>query len=340
MILFGKNITSTADMLAKVPIDNIYHALRNPKAETVSQIRNLRLVRSIDYKRYSALKRQLPYIVCGIFSPPYRRGENFAYIEYFILDIDKLSDKQMQVDELRKRIETDSRVRLCFVSPSEDGLKVMFKLTGRCYDKGIFTLFYKLFAQQFARQYGIEQVVDNQTCDVTRACFISIDEKAYYNPDSELVDISTYAPHNDLSAFFSAKKELEAAAKAKKNATPTPEPAATPDVDSDVIQNIRAILNPKAAQRQTKNYFVPEQLNAIIGELKQFIEQTGLTVLSINNISYGKKIQMQLQHKKAVVNLFYGKRGYTAVISPQTGTDAELNELAVGLVNTFLEQNT
>ena len=67
MILFGKNIISSNDPLVKVPVVNVYHALRNPKPETQVQIRQLRLVRSIDYKRYSALKRQLPYMVCGIF---------------------------------------------------------------------------------------------------------------------------------------------------------------------------------------------------------------------------------------------------------------------------------
>lgn len=339
MILFGKNIMSTTDMLQKVPVENIYYALRNPKSETVAQIRNLRLVRAIDKKRYSALKRQLPYIVCGIFSPPYRRSDNFAYIEYFMLDIDKLSDKQISVDTLRKKIEHDSRVVLCFVSPSEDGLKVMFRLSERCYDKGVFSLFYKIFAQKFAQQYGIEQVIDNQTCDVTRACFVSIDSEAYYNPNADKVDIKLFVPDDDVSAFFAVKHEIEKSEKDKTTDTPSQTSDSEDDVTSSVIQNIKSILNPNAVNRQQKNYFVPEQLNEIIDDLKQFIEQAGMEVVNISNISYGKKIQMRLQHKRAVVNLFYGRKGYTAVISPQTGTDSELNELGVALVNTFLEKN-
>ena len=70
MILFGHNITAPNDPLAKVPVANVYHALKNPKPETQAQIRQLRLVRAIDAKRYSVLKRQLPYLVCGVFAPP------------------------------------------------------------------------------------------------------------------------------------------------------------------------------------------------------------------------------------------------------------------------------
>ena len=339
MILFGKNITSSDDMLTKVPVQKIWNALRSPKPETLAHIRQLRIVRNIDYKRYSFLKRQLPYMVCGMFAPPYRRSENFAYIEYFILDIDKLSEKQISLSQLRERIEKDTRVVLSFVSPSEDGLKVMFKLHERCYDKGVFSLFYKTFAHQFSTIYGIEQVIDSQTCDVTRACFVSIDPDAYFNPNAETIQIEKYVATDNDMVFFDQARESSNLLKASEEAKTTGKEFKE-DVDDDIIQNIKAILHPQAAQKIKKEVFVPEQLNEIIEDLRHFITQTGVEVTQVVNISYGKKIKMKMRLKQAEVNLFYGKKGFSVVKSPRSGTDEEFNDIAVQLIQSFLIQNT
>ena len=337
MILFGKNIVSPSDPLVKVPVVNVYHALRNPKPETQAQIRQLRLVRSIDYKRYSALKRQLPYMVCGIFNPPFRRSENFAYIEYFMLDIDRISEKELSVEGLKQRIVQDERVVLCFVSPGEDGLKVLFKLSERCYDKGLFSLFYKAFAYQFARQYQIEQVVDKQTCDVTRACFVSVDTEAFYRADARPVCIGQFVDTANPTALFDLKRHLEEEEKEAEKQRPEEAPKELKaDVDSDIMGNIKAILNPKAAQKAQKPVYVPEQLNEIMDDLRQYITQTGVEVTEVINISYGKKIRLKMRLRQAEVNLFYGKRGFSVVKSPRTGTDDEFNELAVGLIQSFI----
>ena len=339
MILFGHNITSPNDALTKVSVANIYLALRNPKSETLVQIRQLRLVRSIDHKRYGVLKKQLPYMVCGMFSPPFRRSENFAYIEYFMLDIDHISEKQLSISELKKRLITDNRVVLCFVSPGEDGLKVMFRLSERCYDKGLFSLFYKAFAWQVARQYGIEQVIDAQTCDVTRACFVSFDAEAYYNAEAERISIEGYLPHDNPTAMLDLKHELESSGESDSLPPKVPsEPK--PDVDDETMRNIRAILNPKAAQKPQKMVYVPEQLNEIVEDLKSYIIQTGVEVTEIINISYGKKIRMKMRLRQAEVNLFYGKKGFSVVKSPRTGTDEEFNDIAAQLIQSFLIQNT
>ena len=335
MILFGKNIQSPNDPLAKVPVANVWHALKNPKPETRAQIRQLRLVRAIDTKRYSVLKRQLPYMVCGVFAPPYRRGENFAYIEYFMLDIDHVTDKQLSITDLKNRVIQDGRVVLCFVSPSEDGLKILFRLSERCYDKGLFSLFYKAFAKQFARQYQIEQVIDKQTSDVTRACFVSYDPDAYYNPDSEKVILNNYVATDNPLAMFDQKREQEETAAEK----PSPQKGAEEpraDVDADIMRNIKAILNPNAAKRPEKPVYVPEQLNDIMGELKDYITRTGVEVTEVINISYGKKIRTRMRLRQAEVNLFYGKRGFSVVKSPRTGTDAEFNELMAELIQSFV----
>ncbi len=81
---------------------------------------------------------------------------------------------------------------------------------------------------------------------------------------------------------------------------------------------------------------VPEVLNEIIGDLKKYIEQTGAIVTEIKNIQYAKKIHLRIGLKEAEINLFYGKKGFTVVQSPKSGTDAKMNELAAEIVESFL----
>ena len=78
MVLFGKNIQSTTEPLREVSVENIYRAIMNPKPETVALIRQLRVDRQLDVKQYNSLKRQLPFIVCGIFNPTFRRKGPFG----------------------------------------------------------------------------------------------------------------------------------------------------------------------------------------------------------------------------------------------------------------------
>jgi hypothetical protein len=334
MIQVGKSITSKDDPLQKIKVEYLYHKLLNPDAEIASKIRQLHIVRQMDSKQYAFLKRQLPYIVCGIFSPAFRRTENFAYTEYFMVDIDKLEEKELSVASLRLFIEGDTRVLMCFASPSQDGLKVMFKLKERCYDAGIYSIFYKLFLLEFAKQYSLEQVVDTRTSDVARACFVSVDANAYYNEQAESVDINAYINTEDTSALFRIKKELEAD---KSLAVRPVEKLVTSGPDDDVIQKIKSLLNPKAlAISNKRDAFVPEELNLLMEMMVPFIEQTGIKVNDIVNIQFGKKIKMQTGLKQAEINLFYGKKGYSVVQTPRRGVNDELNAMMSDLITQFI----
>ena len=172
LISFGKIITNPSDPLEKVSIERLLKGLRTPKPDIEAKVRNLRIIYSIDKKRYNEVKRQLPYVVCGIFNPPFRKVENFAYTEYFIVDIDHIASKGLNLMNVRQNIETDPRVLITFVSPSQDGIKVLFRLKERCCDSGIYSLFYRAFVQKFSEMYQLQQVIDARTSDVSRACFI------------------------------------------------------------------------------------------------------------------------------------------------------------------------
>ena len=338
MLLFGTNIQSAADELKKVQEEYLYNSLRNPKPTIAATIQQLRIVYSMDAKAYAQLKRRLPYFVCGQFNPPFRRKENFAYTESFILDFDHLSSKQLSMKTIRDNIVKDEQVMMCFTSPSEDGLKVMFRLKERCYDAGLYSIFYKAFAATFAMRHNLTQVTDSKTSDVARACFISIDPNAYFNPNSIPVDIKAYLDESNPDSLFKIKHEQDEHDKVIKKSDD--EQVSLPkDPDKDILTRIRQQLNPKA-QLPIEQHpaYVPERLNEIIAELKLFIEETGLQVTEIINIQYAKKIRARLGQKEAEVNLFYGKRGFSVVISPRFGTNEELNELLADLIKAFLQK--
>ncbi len=333
MIQAGNSITTLGDSLQKISVDHLYHSIKNPKPEIINKIRQLRIVRNIDHKQYAQLKKQLPYFVCGIFNPNVRRIENFAYCEYFVVDIDHITEKGLEIDLLKKTLEKDTRLLMSFVSPGEDGLKLLFRLSDRCYDAGIFTLFYKAFLSDFSRQYGLEQVADTRTSDVSRACFISYDKYVYFNPDANRIDLSGYIDTENSFKLFNDQKEL--CENNKKNTSNTQ--TIKEDVDGDVVLKIKSILQSNLPRPQKPEAYVPEQLNEIINELQKYITETGVIVKDIVNISYGKKIKAVIGLKEAEVNLFYGKRGFSVVQSPRTGTSKEMNELLSGLIDTFLE---
>lgn len=332
--MLGQHVMAKDDALHKIKVEYLYHKLIKPDAEIESRIRQLRIIRDLDNSQYSQLKRQLPYVVCGLFSPPYRRTENFGYTENFVIDIDHIAHKEMDVNDLRSKMSADSRVVLCFLSPGMDGLKVMFRLKDRCYDAGIYSIFYKMFSIQLAKQYHLEQVVDMRTSDVARACFLSVDAQAYFNDNAEAVDMNTFLNADDTSGLFMLKKQIECQTNLPTTSTQV---ASTRSPDDEALAQIRSMLAIKSKSNVAKReVFVPEQLNDLMLQLAPHIEQAGVTLLAIDNIQYGKKLKMKAGIKEAEINVFYGKRGYSVVISPRRGTNDELNTLMAQLIVQFL----
>ena len=334
MLLTGTNLTQPNDRLQKVTIDYLIDMIKNPQHDIESTIRQLRGVYQLNPKQYNLLKRQLPYFVCGIFNPPFRKKENFGYTEYFILDIDKLQSKGLDIDIVRKDIVTDPQVLACFKSPSEDGLKVVFRLDQRCYDSGVYTTFYRSFLRYFSSLRNLNQVVDTVTCDVSRACFFTFDRDIYYNPNALKVSISAYIDLDKPNDFFEEISETynekeQDSTQSKGNESANSEPP------SDIMAQIKQRLNPKPTLQRIEPES-PQILNDIIDGIKSYIESFGINVTDIRNIQFGKKIHCALGIKQAELNIFYGKRGFSYVVSPKSGTSTELNDMVKQIVEEYV----
>ncbi len=329
MLSFGKNITSANDPLARIEPVKLFEMVSKPAQQLHSQMQQLRTVMSIDPKKYNILKRMLPYVVCGIFHPPYRRLENFASIRYFMLDIDHLSQKNMDRQNLKNKLIADPRVHLMFTSPGGNGLKVLFKLREKCFDRQQYSVFYKLFIHQFSRQYSLEQVIDKVTSDATRACFLSVDGDAFFNPEPALISMKEYIDFESHSQVQQAKdliSEVEQKPVVEENSR---------ELTPDVLTEIKKKLNPNIRTSSPKNYFVPEQVNRVLEDLKQETGKLGIELRESHPIQYGRKIRFFLQDKWAQLNLFYGKKGYKIVKTPVTNSDAELADVVFNILCTY-----
>lgn len=339
MIMYGTNIISTSDPLQKMNFEFLINSIKNPKPILLNQIQNLRIIKNIDIKQYQSLKRQLPFIVCAHFNPPIRKKENFAYTEYFIVDIDHLSYKNISTQKLKNEIIKDERVLICFESPGQDGLKIIFRLKERCFDSGIYSIFYKKFIDQFAIQYNLEQIVDTKTSDVSRACFLSYDESIYYNPNSTTVILEQFIDYNNPDSLFKIQNEIKESEKESKK-DPNYDTNKSDSLSQDVLVKIKTILqSEKQKLKENNNIYVPEQINEVTTELHHYIEMQGVTVYDIQNIQYGKKFRMRVGLKEAEINIFYGKKGFSVVISPRNGTNSEMNQIMADLIKSFFSIN-
>lgn len=334
MLYIGTQITAIGDTLTPISEEELLTRIHSQNTFVQQLTEQLRIIRSVDEKQYAIVKKKLPYVVCGHFNPAVRRLENFAYIESFVVDIDHIVAKGLNIEELKQKFRRDERVMLCFVSPSQDGLKLLFRLSERCCDAGVFSVFYKEFVLQLSKQYGLEQVIDAKTSDVTRACFISYDKEAYYNPLADAVVLSEYVRVDSTVSLFDQKIELE-----KQENCVCPDMNLSKkvvDPTGDALARIKEILLQKKSQQNKPQVYVPEEVNVIMEQLKDYLQTMNIQTDAVADISYGKKLRTSVGIVKAETNIFYGKRGYSVVVSPKSGTSAEFNQMVAELIKLFL----
>lgn len=179
----SNNYRKMGDVLVSVS-DNKYPSMRiatfqqvynkiisTEKKTFVEEIRN-----EPDKKKRNELKAaNLGYFNIGKFKNNYRKNENLISTEFIILDFDNLEgDLAERIEKLKSKKE----VYAAFISPSGNGLKIIFRLERPITDAIFFSQVYKYYAQQYEANLG--ENPDN-TSDVQRACFFSYDPDMYVN---------------------------------------------------------------------------------------------------------------------------------------------------------------
>lgn len=341
-MMTGKNVTKVNDPLTPVTVERLYKGLINSAGPVAAQVAQLRSLKAMDEKQYRRLKTQLPYIVTSVFVPAIRSKENFRYTSHFIIDIDHLSHSSYTVVGLKEDLQKDPRIVLLFTSPGADGLKVLFQLSDRIDDPGLYSMFYKLFAATFAQQYQLTGLVDVKTCDVSRCCFVSYDPLAVYNPQAEPVnahEIMRQADVNDVGTFIRQVSEAEKLHDKAREEMQLPAVAKGPAAE-DVLQQIKQRLNPSLAAKPQRQVEQPPELEAFVEKLPDYLQQAGVVLKKISPISYGRQVQVMAGNLMAEVNVFYGKRGYSIVKTTRTGSHPELATTLCALLQQYINETS
>lgn len=321
-MFLGTDITnSNSDILENTDLKSIYNSIVTPTEELYRKIILLQKVKSFDTAAFQTQKRHLPYFIGAKFDTNIRKTGNFLQIDWFVLDLDHLYTDILEEEKYKQIFKEDKRIALVFCSPSGDGMKLLFKLKQPITDTAKYASFYKAFTHEFARHYQVEKYLDFSTSDATRICFLSVDNTAYLNEEIIEVDSLKYISQYDLLEQQKLNEPVEVDNSKKK------------EINNDVYKNILNKLNPKSPKTKP-NVHVPEALEKIIEPIIIACKKFGISIDQIDNISYGKKIKFLKGPDFAELNIFYGKKGFTVVISPKGGHHAELSEI----VKTLVEQ--
>ncbi|HFD4065415.1 TPA: BT4734/BF3469 family protein [Vibrio parahaemolyticus] len=104
-----------------------------------------------------------------------------------LFDYDDIKDEQhanQLIENIRR--ELGDNLLLAFQSPNH-GVKFAVKTDLVTTDNAVFRHVYKCLLAEFEKRLGI--VLDRSTCDITRLCNLSYDERTYFNEHAEVIDI-------------------------------------------------------------------------------------------------------------------------------------------------------
>ncbi len=165
-------------VLGDVDLISILQAIQEGKwQKDVEHLRSLPTREEYDEEK----KNLFSVTFSGTFS--YRNAEKLInYTNMIVLDIDELNASQIAayVSDFRN----DPFIFSFFISPSDEGLKILVKVNNEAkdHDKAFLAL-----ENYFAERYAA--TLDKSGKDVSRLCFVSYDPDLYYNPDSQVFDV-------------------------------------------------------------------------------------------------------------------------------------------------------
>lgn len=133
-----------------------------------------------DKSKQNELKKQLPAVtISGLFSNQHKNENLVSHSGLIQIDIDDLEKNRLW--KLREKFKTDKYTLACFLSPSGNGLKLIFKIPASIETHlQSFLAIEKYFLDVYKQQ------IDKSCKDVSRLMFISSDANIYSNFESEI----------------------------------------------------------------------------------------------------------------------------------------------------------
>jgi hypothetical protein len=147
-------------------------------------ISKIRKEKSIGNVEWVTLKNKLVgFTPCATFSKQRLKPYLTHYNKLIVLDIDKLD--LVTIEAVKNKIISDKFTHACFISPSGFGIKIFVKVNSNQENHEIA---YKQVANYFEKTFG--QKIDRSGKDITRLCYISADEEAYFDELSAAFEIT------------------------------------------------------------------------------------------------------------------------------------------------------
>ena len=245
-----------------------------------------------------------------------------------ILDID---DKNQVLDLafIKQQLMTDNRVALLYTSPSGMGLKIVCFFDKPVESINTYKDLYFTVADSFQKKYELGNCLDRSTHDVTRVSFLAADADVYYNTSAQKIVADQHEIIDSLP-FWDISETLPEVIEVKKVN------------NNEQFENIKALLELKkqSDQKTSIPLIVPEILNTILPVLEQKMKtDLQIDILSVKDIQYGKQIHLQKDKLHfGLVNLYYGKKGFSAISNNKKNTSVALSNLVADLLLHYIAE--
>jgi len=180
-VSFFSNVKSQSNI--KTTLELIFNDIQSGRWKT--EIEQMRFAKHNEKdEMYSELKIKLNcFTPSATFKDKRDKDLVLEYSGVMSLDYDGLLREK--VDDIKNVINSDLNTYCCLISPSGLGLKVFVKIDSDCDNHKIAFNQVRLYYDALV---GIES--DKSCKDVGRLCFVSYDDKLYYNPDSVIFMVS------------------------------------------------------------------------------------------------------------------------------------------------------
>jgi hypothetical protein len=114
-------------------------------------------------------------------------------------------------------------------------------------------------------------------------------------------------------------------------------PKVSQNMEQDVLDQIKAKLNPKLKSAPEKQFFVPKEVDNHINILTKELAELSLELYETEPIQYGRKVRIKTGRMFAEINIFYGKRGFTVVKTNKAGTNESLADVSARAIEQILK---
>ena len=322
-LFIGKYPQNFNDQLSALNLFDLYKLIAEPSNELILKIEQLQDAQILGAEAYRNLKSKLPYYIGVKYKNDIRKPDDFKQINWFTIDLDHLLIDLEDEEKFKNKFASDNRVALMFTSPGGQGLKLLFKLRNPICNTQQYSNFYASFTAEFARHYQIEDYLDFKTKDASRICFLSVDPKAYINNNFIEIESENYISKYDL--FNQSSDSVERNQDQKQ---------LTDDTYADILKK----LNPKTPKKK-KIYLVPEVLRSVVAPIENKARAMGIGILEKKDINYGQQITFCLKNTISIINLFYGKNGFTIHITNKGQSDEKFGEVCKLLIEDVLYQD-